>query len=299
MSSGEEPQDTAGPVRPGDPSHVRDGDGREDDPDGASSPALRPGPEARRFARALTWTALALSLVVALVLHLAAEMALSDSILLSVLLAVVPAFAIAQVPLARDLEIERLPAYWSSIATLWVLGTACWLVGSREGGAAALGFVGLSVGPLLAWTFALAGAGLAVIGAFRAVARRVGIADSRLLSQLLPRTRKERGVFALLSVAAGTGEELAYRGYVIPVLAPHLGVAGAALVSTAVFGVMHAYQGALGIVRTALMGGVLAWGFIASGSLWPAILAHILIDLVAGIALGDKLLVPADEAGSG
>lgn len=237
--------------------------------------------------------------VVGLLLHLIVGMALSDSILLSVLLAVVPVFAIAQVPLARDLEIERLPAYWSSIATLWVLGTACWLVGSREDGAAALGFVGLSVGPLLAWTFALAGAGLAVIGAFHAVARRIGIADSRLLSQLLPRTRKERGVFALLSVAAGTGEELAYRGYAIPVLAPLLGVAGAAVVSTAVFGVMHAYQGALGVVRTAVMGGVLAWGFIASGSLWPAILAHILIDLVAGIALGEKLLVPADEVGSG
>lgn len=299
MSSGERPPDTAGPVSSDGPGEVRVGDGRENGSDGAPSSAPRPGPEARRVARALIWSGVALFWVIALGLRLGADMALSDSILLSVLLAVVPVFAIAQVPLARDLEVERLPAYWSSIVTLWVLGTACWLVGSREGGAAALGFVGLPIGPLLAWTFVLAGAGLALIAAFHVVARRSGLSDSRLLSQLLPQTGKERGVFALLSVAAGTGEELAYRGYVIPVLAPLLGVAAAALVSTVVFGVMHAYQGTLGIVRTGLMGGVLAWGFIASGSLWPAILAHILIDLVAGIAFGEKLLVPAGEAGSG
>ncbi len=207
-----------------------------------------------------------------------------------------PVFAIAQVPLARDLSIERLPAYWSSIATLWILGTACWLVGTRDGGAAAVGLVALSVVPLLVWTVALAAAGLLLIGIFHAIARRVGLADSRLLCDLLPRTGKERSVFALLSVAAGSGEELAYRGYAIPALAPLLGVGGAAVLSSAVFGVMHAYQGPLGIVRTGLMGGVLAWGFIASGSLWPPILAHILIDLVAGIALGEKLLVPAEEA---
>jgi membrane protease YdiL (CAAX protease family) len=144
----------------------------------------------------------------------------------------------------------------------------------------------------------LAGAGLLLIGVFHGIARRVGFTDSRLLSQLLPRTKKERGIFALLSLTAGSGEELAYRGYAIPALTPLLGVGGAAVVSTAVFGVMHAYQGALGIVRTALMGGVLAWGFLASGSLWPAVLAHILIDLVAGIALGEKLLVTAEEAGA-
>jgi membrane protease YdiL (CAAX protease family) len=254
---------------------------------------------ARRFSWALTWTGVALFSVVGLVLHLGVGTAVSDSILLSVLLGVVPVFAIAQVPLARELEIERLPAYWSSIVTLWVLGTACWLVGTRDGGAAAVGLVGLPVGRLLLWTLALAGAGLFVIGVFHGIGRRVGVTDSRLLSQLLPRTNKERGIFALLSLTAGSGEELAYRGYSIPVLTPLLGVVGAVVVSTAVFGVMHAYQGALGIVRTALMGGVLAWGFLASGSLWPAVLAHILIDLVAGIALGEKLLVTAEEVGAG
>ena len=38
---------------------------------------------------------------------------------------------------------------------------------------------------------------------------------------------------------------------------------------TPVFGAMHVYQGWIGVVRTALRGGVLAGGFLASGSLWP------------------------------
>ena len=71
--------------------------------------------------------------------------------------------------------------------------------------------------------------------------------------------------------------------------------AAAAVVSTAVFGIMHAYQGSMGVARTTLMGGVLAWGFLASGSLWPPILAHVLIDVLAGIVLGERLLVPAPE----
>lgn len=250
-----------------------------------------PTPEARRIAKILTWLGVTAFWLVTGSLYFGVGMPLVDCILLSVLLAAVPLFAIAQVPLLDGLEIERLPAYWSSIATLWILGTACWFVGTRDGGAAALGLVGLPMGSMIGWTALLTGAGLLIIVVFHGFASRAGLLDGDLLAQLLPQTGRERGVFAILSLAAGSGEEMAYRGYVIPVLAPLLGVGGAAALSTAVFGVVHAYQGALGVVRTTFMGGVLAWGFLASGSLWPAVLAHTLIDLVAGIALGDRLLV--------
>lgn len=254
-----------------------------------------PSDRARTLARRLMWAGMALFWVVLLALALVAGLALVDAILLAVLLAAVPTFAIAQVPLIDGVEIERLPAYWSSIATLWVLGTACWLVGARTGGPSALGLVAMPALPLVAWSLGLAAAGLLLIVVFHGIARSVGALDSELLDQLLPRTARERRVFALLSVAAGAGEELAYRGYAIPALTPLLGVAGAAILSTVVFGVIHAYQGILGIVRTGLMGGVLAGGFLATGSLWPPIIAHTLIDLVAGIALGDKLLVTPER----
>ena len=235
--------------------------------------------------------------LVQLTLHLVAEVPLVDSVLLAVLLVVVPVVSLAQLPLIGDALLERIPAYWGSIVTLWLLGGACWLVGTRTGGPQAIGFVGLSVLPLLVWTVVLTAAGFGIVLLFRQISVSMGVGDTPLLRQLLPRSGRERRVFALLSVAAGTGEEIAYRGYAIPVLTPVLGTLGAGVLTSAVFGVMHGYQGALGVVRTALMGGVLAWGFVASGSLWPAILAHTLIDLLAGIVLGERLLSPRDGAG--
>ena len=224
-----------------------------------------------------------------------AELPLVDTILLAVLLVAMPAFALAQLPLVGDTPIERLPAYWGSIATLWLLGTACWLVGARAGGAAEVGVVWIPVAPLLAWSIGLTLGGLAVMLVFRQIAAVRGGRESPMLRALLPRTPEERRVFALLSVAAGFGEELAYRGYAIPVLATFMGVPGAAVLTSVVFGILHGYQGLLGTVRTTVMGGVLAWGFLASGSLLPAIVAHTLIDLVAGLLLGERLLPPEND----
>jgi len=230
-------------------------------------------------------------------LTLGADYAMVDALLLAALLAAVPGLAMAQVPLIKGMTVDRLPAYWSSILTLWLLGTGCWLVGTRNDGVSAIGIVLLPVGAMIGWSVALTAAGMGIILLFRWIGSRVGVAETLLLRSLLPRTTEERRVFAVLSVAAGTGEELAYRGYVIPMLAPILGIGGAAALSTLVFGLMHGYQGRLGIVRTALMGAVLAGGFIVSGSLIPAMIAHTAIDLIAGIAVGDWLLSPAPDFG--
>ncbi len=220
-----------------------------------------------------------------------------DALLLAVLLVAVPALSLAQLPLARDAaELERIPAYWSSIVALWLVGSACWLVGTRSSGPAGLGLVPIPVVPLLGWTAVLTVAGLGLTALFRVLTVRLGRSDPALLHLLLPRTVGEKGVFAVLSVSAGVGEELAYRGYAILTLAPVLGTLGAAAVSTVVFGIIHAYQGTIGIARTGVMGAVLAWGFLAAGSLWPPILAHTLIDILAGIVLGRRLLVEGAEA---
>jgi membrane protease YdiL (CAAX protease family) len=270
------------------------------DPHGGGAPAGTReaglgGQRARAIARRTAQVGLLLFWCAVLGLLFYTDLGLLDVILLSVLLVAVPTMSVAQIPLIGGAHIDRLPAYWSSIATLWLIGTACWFVGTRAGGAAAIGLVWIPILPMVGWTAGLTLAALLLILVFRALGSRVGRLDSTLLRQLLPVTRQEKGVFALLSVAAGVGEEVAYRGYVIPILAPITGLGGAAIASTIVFGIMHGYQGAMGIARTTLMGGVLAWGFIASGSLWPPILAHVLIDLLAGIVLGERLLVPEPE----
>ena len=45
------------------------------------------------------------------------------------------------------------------------------------------------------------------------------------------------------------------------------------------------------------MGAVLAWGFLASGSLIPSIIAHTAIDVIAGIMIAERLMLPESRSG--
>jgi membrane protease YdiL (CAAX protease family) len=195
------------------------------------------------------------------------------------------------------MEIQRVPAYVSSVATLVVLLVGVWLVGGRRGGAAALGLGPAPVGTVLAWTAVLVVGGLALVAAFRQGAILLGLGETPMLRTLMPRTASERWLFAVLSVAAGVSEEVAYRGYALATLAAVSGAGWAAVSTSVVFGMLHAYQGWLGVMRTAALGGLLAWGFLASGTLWPSLIAHVGLDLLLGIVLADRLMVPGTGNG--
>ena len=154
-----------------------------------------------------------------------------------------------------------------------------------------MGFASAPMEQVTVWTLGLSSVALALLFAFRLFRKAAGIRESTLLVQLLPKTGREKVIFVFLSCAAGIGEEIAYRGYLIPALTLLLGWDwGAALLSSAVFGLLHAYQGWLGVARTAALGMILAASFIVSGLLWPAILAHAILDLIAGLVLGETLV---------
>lgn len=227
------------------------------------------------------------------------SLAWPDAVALVSLLVLLPVLSVLQLRLLRGVEVERMPAYLSSAVGLLVLGGAAWALGSRDGGSSAVGLVPLPWEAFALWSGTLVGAGLALTAGFRWMGMILGLREAPLLRSLLPRTASERAAFTGLSVAAGVGEELTYRGYVIPVLAGLLGPAGAAAVSSVVFGVLHAYQGPLGMARTAALGGLLAWGFLASGSLLPPIAAHALLDVVLGAALAERMMVPDGPSGVG
>lgn len=211
---------------------------------------------------------------------------------LAFLLELLPALAIAQLPLVDESgPLPRIPVYLSSAVV--ILGVGCFglLAGWREFGLSAMG-LGPVPWPFLAgWTSGLILTAMVLLWLFLLLRKAAGARESPLLVQLLPKTTSEKGAFFFLSIAAGCGEEIAYRGFLLPALTLLLGWSwGAILLSSAAFGVLHAYQRWLGILRTAALGLVLALALALSGSLWPAIFAHAILDVIAGLILGETLV---------
>lgn len=103
------------------------------------------------------------------------------------------------------------------------------------------------------------------------------------VAAILPRTASELPAFFGVSVTAGFCEELLFRGFLVWVIQPHVGPWTAAVLSALVFGAAHAYQGLAGVIRTGLFGLVFAAIVLLTGSLWPAIVLHIVVDAMGGV----------------
>ncbi len=102
-----------------------------------------------------------------------------------------------------------------------------------------------------------------------------------------PRTTPERRLWVALSLAAGIGEELTYRGVLYVLLWRLTGsVAAAALLSAFFFGAAHVVQGWKAIWITAVFGLVAQGLTLWSGSLYAAMVLHVGYDVVAGLAYG-------------
>ncbi|HVY46628.1 MAG TPA: CPBP family intramembrane glutamic endopeptidase, partial [Minicystis sp.] len=121
-----------------------------------------------------------------------------------------------------------------------------------------------------------------------AIERALGGGDARhaeAVRAMLPRSGVEHAAWALVAVSVGVGEELVYRGYLMRQFAAWTGRAGAGLVlQAALFGVAHLEQGPGAAVRVGILGALLGLIALGRGSLVPAILAHVAIDLAAGFA---------------
>jgi membrane protease YdiL (CAAX protease family) len=116
------------------------------------------------------------------------------------------------------------------------------------------------------------------------------------VSFLIPNTSVERRVFPWVALTAGICEELVYRGFLIAYLAALPGVSwvAAAVLSSVVFGLGHAYQGPKGILRTAAVGLLLAGLYGLTGSLWASIVVHGVMDWTSG-RLGFLAFADADH----
>lgn len=104
-----------------------------------------------------------------------------------------------------------------------------------------------------------------------------------ILYRLMPRTGREWGLFAAMSIAAGVAEEAAYRGVLVAILAWSTGSMPLAIgVSAAAFAVSHALQGWKSGVIILLMALSMQALAALTGTLVIGMVVHALYDLVAG-----------------
>ena len=207
-----------------------------------------------------------------------------------VLLSALPWLTLEQRHFAHEIPetLKRREVYATTAVAVWVLALTC-VFAAFAGGftSTTLGLRTLPIPQLLGWSIASTVLGLGVM----AVGRLLDVRETTLLRFLLPRTTAERAGFIALSLSAGVAEELVFRAFLVSAL---ILVTGSAWLSVSVaslaFGVLHAYQGSAGIVRTAVLGAVLAIPFLLTGSIVPSMIAHAAINIAAGLWLARWLL---------
>lgn len=186
----------------------------------------------------------------------------------------------------------KLDAYASLMIHLWGLAglvVGAWFVSGRD-----LASLGLSAPALTVW-----GWGSWLVTGLCAAYLLYTIAQTALSSTTRDTLRKQfeqSGDYALIqpkqgreyrrfygvAVTAGVTEEIIFRGFLIGALALILPAWVAAGLALMVFVIGHSYQGVSGMVRILPISLVLTGLYLASGSLWPGIALHILVDLTGG-----------------
>lgn len=210
------------------------------------------------------------------------------------LLGPLPALLLLQARVVERIpaESEREAIYVSSAVSVWILAALSMLTARfSDFSRADLRLVSLPPETLLLAATLTTVAGLAIMG----LGKLIRVPESALVDYLIPRTGSERIAFAGLSVSAGIAEEIVFRSFLIGALARATGSITLAVgISIGAFAISHAYQGVLGVARVALLGIVLTTPFILTGSVYPSMIAHALLDLLAGLVLADWLRSESD-----
>lgn len=182
--------------------------------------------------------------------------------------------------------------WMSTLVLLWLLaGVAVWSWTASDRSLEDLGFTwGNGYGVMIAWGMVAGFTGMILYQLWSVYAQeKTREQMSKVLlgsgdyDQILPRRRADMWGFYALGVTAGITEEIVFRAFLISVLALVMPVWAAGVAALAVFVTCHAYQGPKGMLRILPVSVVLTVVYVVSGSLWPAILLHILTDVLSGM----------------
>lgn len=113
----------------------------------------------------------------------------------------------------------------------------------------------------------------------------------KVIATLIPRSKKEKLVFLGVPITAGIMEEILARGFlflIIQTLFPYLSIIFVVLISSVLFGVAHAYQGIIGVIKSTLLGVLFGCLYLVTGSLIPSIILHFFIDFTAVFMFNEK-----------
>lgn len=104
----------------------------------------------------------------------------------------------------------------------------------------------------------------------------------------LPASAKEFLHFLFLAIAAGVGEEVVYRGFMINYLSHYFGTTGWAvllvlLLPAVAFGLGHLYQGWKAVLKIVVMAVLFGFFFLRTNTLWPLMLVHTAVDVMGGL----------------
>jgi membrane protease YdiL (CAAX protease family) len=184
----------------------------------------------------------------------------------------------------------KVTLYGRIVCSQWVLVAAMMWVVRRHG--LSLGDAGerladtrLTLLTTLALLLALAIVSAIVLLRIRRAKPQTLRAGAGRLRKMVPAFGVEMAAFAVVCLTAGICEELLYRGWLVTFLRAATGSVWAAVaIGAIVFGIGHAYQGVLGMLRTAFIGLQLAILFAAVDSLIPGQVLHFGFDLLAGMA---------------
>ena len=217
----------------------------------------------------------------------------ADHLLVAIIVLGLPLRAWASMRSLRAAPAELVPAlrrrlWWRAIAMQWSLTVVVLVVWLRH--YRSLVTLGLALEP----SAGLAGVlvGLATIVSLVVRQRGLLASDETLrarvrerlgpVERLMPHTAAEYPLFAVLACTAGLCEEFLFRGFTLWYLAHVVPFPAACVLQAVLFGIAHFYQGARGIVLTGLAGAFFTGVLLVSGSLWPAMIIHALMDLHAG-----------------